>query len=82
MSAETASSTKLVDIYIPLLDEGTDVLRPTKGVALAPDTVRVLATPDYNPAIEKWRFPPNAKVRCCSESRGGCTILVAREQLD
>jgi hypothetical protein len=31
MSAETASSTRLIDIYVPLLNEGTDVLRPTKG---------------------------------------------------
>jgi hypothetical protein len=81
MSAETASSIKTVDLYIPLLNEGTEVLRPTQGLLLAPDAVQVLATADYDPAVEEWEFPPGSKVRCVSEMRNGRTLLVARQHV-
>jgi hypothetical protein len=82
MSAETASSTNTVEIYIPLLNEGTDVLRPTKGLLLGPDVVHVLATTDYDPAIEEWEFPPGSRVRCVSEFREGRQLLIARNRLE
>ena len=78
MSAETASSTDTVDIYVPLLNEGTDVLRPARGHLLGRDEVQVLATPDYDPAVEQWAFPPGTRVRCVLEVRGGRELLVAR----
>jgi len=81
MSAETASSTDAVEIYIPLLNEGTDVLRPTTGLVLGPNIVQVLATTDYDPAIEEWEFPPGSRVRCVSESRGDRKLLVARSRI-
>jgi hypothetical protein len=31
-------------IYVPLLDEGTEVIRPTFGLSLGADAYRVLAT--------------------------------------
>ena len=82
MSAETASSIDTVDIYIPLLNEGTDVLRPTKGLIFNADVFQVLATVDYDPTIEEWEFPPGSKVRCVSEIRGGRKLLVARQRID
>jgi hypothetical protein len=82
MSAETASSTKTIELFIPLLNEGTDVLRPTKGVLFGPDVAQVLATTDYNPAVEEWQFPPGSKVKCASELRGGRMVLVARHLID
>ena len=81
MSAEMVSSTDTVEIYIPLLNEGTDVLRPTKGLVIGPDIVQVVATEDYDPVIEEWEFPPGSKVRCVSEFRGGRTLLVARSRI-
>jgi hypothetical protein len=81
MSVETGSSTNTTEIYIPLLNEGTDVLRPTQGLVLGPDEIQVLATPNYNPADEEWEFPPGAKVRCIREVRGGREVLVARQQI-
>jgi hypothetical protein len=47
MSAETVSSINTVEIYIPLRNEGTEVLRPTTGLVLGSDVVQVLATSDY-----------------------------------
>lgn len=78
MSAETVSCTDAVELFVPLLNEGTDVLRPTTGRLLGPDVVQVLATIDYDPAIEEWEFPPGSKVRCFKETRAGRSVLVAR----
>src|SRR5687767_5419065 len=81
MSAETVSSTNTIDIYIPLLNEGTDVLRPTKGLVLESDEFQVLATSDYDPKIEEWEFPPGTKVRCEIEEKNGRKLLVARQRV-
>ena len=46
-------STNIIQIYIPLLNEGTDVVRPTNGVLLAPGIIRVEPTEDYDAALEE-----------------------------
>jgi hypothetical protein len=79
--ANLESSTKTVELYIPLLNEGTDVLRPTKGLRLEADVCRVLPTADYNPAVEEWAFPPGTKVRCVTETRSDGKLLVARQRI-
>jgi hypothetical protein len=80
-SAQMGASAQAVEIFIPLLNEGTDVLRPTQGLPLGSDEVQVLATPDYHPTVEEWEFPPGSKVRCEEENRGGRILLVARERI-
>lgn len=75
------SPTNSVEIFIPLLNEGTDVLRPAQGLVLGPHEVQVLATPDYDPTIEEWEFPPGSKVQCAPEIRGGRELLVARQRI-
>jgi hypothetical protein len=82
MSAEMASSTKIIELYMPLLNEGTEVFRPTTGVLLGSDVVQVLATADYDPTNEEWAFPPGSKVRCVSETRGGQMLMIARQRMD
>lgn len=82
MSVETVSSIDAVEIHVRLLNEGTEVLRPTKGVLLGSDVAQILATSDYDPAIEEWEFPPGSKVKCMSEVRGGRKLLVARQRID
>ena len=44
MSAEMASSTSVLMVYVPLLNEGTSVVRPTQGVKLAETVYRILPT--------------------------------------
>jgi hypothetical protein len=78
MSEGTALSTNEIEIYVPLRNEGTDVLRPTTGILLEKDVVRVVPTRDYNPDVEEWEFLPGSTVRCVKEFRGGREILVAR----
>jgi hypothetical protein len=67
-----------VVLYIRLLNEGVDVVRPTTGIVVGPDTIQVLPTPDYDPADEEWEFPPGTKVRCVREVWEGRELLVAR----
>ena len=71
-------STDTIDLYVPLLNEGTDVLRPAKGRFVGPDVVLLESPPDYDPDTEEWEFPPGSEVRCVAELRGGVQILVAR----
>src|ERR1700720_3956228 len=81
MSVETGSPTNTIEIYVALLNEGTDVLRPTRGVVLGANEVEVLPTPGYDPTDEKWEFPPGTKVRCAREIRSGRELLVARQRI-
>lgn len=78
MSAANASNTNTKTIYIPLLDEGTTVSRPTEGVLLRDNLYRVLATPNYNPDDENWQFKPGSIVHCVEEVRDNKKILIAR----
>jgi hypothetical protein len=80
MSAETASSTNILTIYVPLLNEGTSVVRPTQGVKLTGNVYRVLPTKIYDPNDEEWEFPPGSVVECVVETRSGQEILVARKR--
>jgi hypothetical protein len=70
-----------VQIYVPLLNEGTEVLRSTTGIVLESGVVRISATRDYNPDIEQWAFLPGSVVRCVNEFRGGRKFLVARQRV-
>lgn len=81
MSVEMGSSTSVVEIFIRLLNEGTEVLRPTPGRLLGPNEIQVLATPDYDATVEEWEFPPGSKVRCVKEVRGDRELLVARQRI-
>lgn len=81
MSEETALSTDEIQLYIPLLNEGTEVLRPATGRFVGPDVVRVDVPGDYAPDVEEWEFPPGSEVRCIAEFRDGRQILVARSRV-
>ena len=77
MSADQGSDTDV--IYIPLLEEGVPVLRPTQGQRVQKGGFLVLATSDYDPDTEVWEFPPGSVVTCVPENHEGVEILVARK---
>jgi hypothetical protein len=58
-----ASDTKTIKLNVRLLDEGTEVSRPTEGLDLGNGLYKILATLDYNPEDEHWEFPPGSTVR-------------------
>ena len=80
MSEEMASYTDAVEIYVPLLYEGIDVVRLTKGVPLSRAKFKILPIPDYAADLEEWEFPPGTVVECKKESREGKMVLVARHK--
>jgi hypothetical protein len=51
-------------IYIPLLNEGTRVWRPTEGELLDEMRFIVQPTKDYDLEEELWEFPPGSVVLC------------------
>jgi hypothetical protein len=52
------------EVFVRLLNEGTDVWRPTNGEVVTPSTVRLSATPDYDSDDEQWEFLPGTVVEC------------------
>ena len=70
-------STDTITIYVRLLNEGTDVRRPTTGVRVSGDVFRVEPTADYDPDTEEWEFPPGSEVVCAREVRNGVSLWIA-----
>jgi hypothetical protein len=67
-------------IFIPLLNEGTEVGRPTYGELISDNIYRVLPTEGYNSEDESWKFPPYTLVICdVEENSEGHRVLIARE---
>lgn len=67
-------------IYMPLLDEGTDCVRPVPADEVAPDVYVVHPLRDEEMMnSERWLFAAGSTVRCRRESWGGQAVLVARE---
>ena len=67
-----------VTVYVRLLDEGTDVYRPTQAELIRGATYRLLPTPDYDPEDEHLEFAPGQLVRCEPVKLHGGERLVAR----
>lgn len=80
MGRKCSLITNKMQIHVPLMNEGTDVLLPTTGYFVEPDVARIEAMSDYKPEIEDWVFPPGSEVRCVAEFREGKQILVARSR--
>jgi hypothetical protein len=62
-------ATNKVKIYVRLIDEGTEVSRPTEALDLGNGLLELLPTPDYDSEGETWEFGPASVVRC--EKRQG-----------
>jgi hypothetical protein len=64
-------------VYVRLLDEGTDVFRPTEAEQRPDGTYKLLPTRDYDPDDEHWEFLPGQVVRCEHMHLHGGKRLVA-----
>jgi hypothetical protein len=67
----------MTTIYIRLLDEGTEVFRPTQAEILERQVFMVLSTSDYDPENEHWEFPPGSFVRGVIRKLEDEEVLVA-----
>jgi hypothetical protein len=72
----------IITLYVRLLDEGTDVTRPTQAEELTGGYFRVLSSPDYDPEDEHWEFPPGSIVRAESRELRDDEFLLAVEGAD
>ena len=72
------------EIFMPLLDEGTDVWRPVPAWKIDRDTYIVLRPEWYDADDENWEFPPGSTVVCETKTITDGTILAAvrSKQLD
>jgi hypothetical protein len=68
--------TELIDLYVRLLNEGTEVLRPAKALSLGSGVFRILGTPNYDPEDEEWEFKPGSLIRVESrvDQNGSCLV--------
>jgi hypothetical protein len=67
----------VVEIYVRLLDEGTECSRPTVALDLGDGLFKVLATQGYSAEDEHWEFPPDSIVRCEWKSSVDGTVRLA-----
>jgi hypothetical protein len=67
----------MTKIYIRLLDEGTDVFRPTDAEPVGSQFFQVLPTSNYDEEDEVWEFAPGSVVECEQRQLGGEEVLVA-----
>lgn len=64
------------EIYVALLDEGTDVWRPVRARHISQD-VFLIADQPYDPATETWQFEPGTEVICKPRKLSDGVFLVA-----
>jgi hypothetical protein len=67
-------------IYVKLLDEGTDVVRPVPARRLSEGIYEVLPTANYDPKDESWEFSPGSKVAVQQTIIGNQQIYLAIAQ--
>ena len=66
-------------VFVALLDEGTEVWRPVQARPLGGDRYELLG---IVPAGERWQFTPGQRVRCREKTfSGGSKGLVAYESV-
>jgi hypothetical protein len=66
----------MTQIYIPLLNEGTDVWRPTSAERIKEDIYRITGEAAEG---EQWKFSRGQLVRCRHQKLSGGSCLVAYE---
>ena len=64
-------------IYIRLLNEGVEVVRPTSAELLNSGLYKVHPTPNYDPQDEQWEFVPGSIVKVVKKTMADGELLVA-----
>jgi|LauGreDrversion4_2_1035121.scaffolds.fasta_scaffold213330_2 hypothetical protein len=67
----------MTTLFVRLLEEGTEVFRPTLAVPLGHEMFRLLPTLDYDPELEIWEFMPGSIVVGVTQKLGDHSVLVA-----
>lgn len=64
-------------IYVRLLEEGTEVFRPVEAKTLGRSKFKILDIEDYGELDEIWEFPPGSIVFCKRFSFGDSEVFLA-----
>ena len=67
----------VVEVFVPLLNEGTRVLRSAPAIRRDKTRFELVPPEVYDPSDERWEFPPGSVVECRVEDSGRGAILVA-----
>jgi len=59
-----ALNTEIQTVFVRLLNEGTDIMRPALASKVASDSFRLLLPKDYDPEYEEWEFKLGDLVIC------------------
>lgn len=73
---------KKIKIFMPLLNEGTNVSRPVIAYDMGDNIYKIIGTDDgYNPDVleEEWLFPIGSYITCIIVQNNNETTLVANE---
>jgi hypothetical protein len=65
------------NVYVKLVGEGTDTIRPTTAISLGDGLYELQPTNDYDPEDETWEFVPGSKVEVERTTIGGKLLLLA-----
>lgn len=68
-------------VYVRLLEEGTEVFRPTNAVYISNEAFKLLPCEGYDPEDEKWEFLPGSIVRCEKRVLEGKEIMLAVKKI-
>ena len=79
MSVETGLSIK---VYVRLLDEGTDVMRPVIATPTINGYFKLAMPDDYDADFENWEFKPGSTVQCNQQILEGRPELIAIAKID
>jgi hypothetical protein len=52
-----------IELHVRLLNDGTEVFRPTRALKLGGGLFKLIASADYDPNHETWEHLPGATVR-------------------
>lgn len=75
MSVEIVLNTDIV--YVILLDEGVDVMRPVLAHHVDANIYVLIRPDDYDPDDETWEFLPESRVVCNRIFKGEKIYLLA-----
>lgn len=77
MSEVMVLDTRQQKVFVRLLEEGTEVFRPTMAILVDGDRHKLLPSEDYDPNTETWEFPPGSVVECVRRNLSIGEVLVA-----
>ena len=67
-----------IQVYVELLDEGSEAWRPTQAQEIGKGLYKLLPTPNYDPEDEAWAFLPDEVVRVeQAQFADGATVMKA-----